>query len=177
MNWPIWEVLKGRLKNTSNRAKRKVQRQTGKIKEVWAVKKTRSTVPGPHRIISRREETQKSYIRNWHGYSGQSNGGRSTSGGDTRLAGSIHASSRSRNVWCHGTDWVCLFLVTRTKIPRLPRIWYRDSSPQHKVTAISWSLVLIQWEPSRSLVFDTETFCRRRLVPLTGFQHELYNGK
>ena len=79
----------------------------------------RRPVPGPHRMISRREETQKSYIRNWHRYSRQSNGGRSTSGGDTRLAGSIHASSRSRNVWCHGTDWVCLFLVTRTKIPRL----------------------------------------------------------
>ena len=38
MNWPIREALKGRLKNTSNRAKRKVQRQTDqKIQKVWVV--------------------------------------------------------------------------------------------------------------------------------------------
>ena len=38
MNWPIREALKGRLKNTSNRAKRKAQRQTDqKIQKVRAM--------------------------------------------------------------------------------------------------------------------------------------------
>jgi hypothetical protein len=45
MNWPIREALKGRLKNTSNRAKQRVQRQTDQ-----KIKKVRRTVDFSGRV-------------------------------------------------------------------------------------------------------------------------------